>query len=204
MKSVKNDDRMLVIYFGALVGAFIGAKLAFMVAEGWLYQGENAWRYWLVGKSVTGALLGGFLGVELMKKFVKYTKATGDKFALIIPLGIITGRLGCLSHGCCGGVLLENGQVWPAVPVEIGYNLLIWLLIYILHRIQLLKNQLFHLYLISYGIFRFFHEFMRTTPKLVHGLSGYQYIALALAFVGFFAYAKRSRKYSKFPLSKNE
>lgn len=191
LKSAKTDERLILIYFGAFIGAFIGAKLAFILAEGIFYQGEDVLRYWLIGKSVTGALLGGFLGVELIKKLVKYKKPTGDKFALIIPIGIITGRLGCLSHGCCGGIMLDSGKHWSAAPVEIAFNLIIWLVLYLIHRKSMAKYQLFHIYLIAYGVFRFLHEFMRATPKVYQSISGYQLVALVLAIVGTIAYIKR-------------
>ena len=191
LKSSKDDDRLLLVYFGSLAGAFIGAKIAYLLSEGWLYSGENAWRYWLSGKSVTGALLGGFLGVELVKKLVGYEKPTGDKFALIIPFGIIIGRLGCLCHGCCGGVHLDSGLQWPAVPVEIVFNLLIWWVMFQLYRAKVFRYQLFHLYLLFYGVFRFGHEFMRSTPKVILGMSGYQWIALVMIIVALVTYFKR-------------
>jgi phosphatidylglycerol:prolipoprotein diacylglycerol transferase len=46
------------------------------------------------------------------------------------------------------------------------------------------RGQHFHLYLIAYGTFRFFHEFLRDTPKLVGPISGYQIAALALVALG--------------------
>ena len=47
-----------------------------------------------------------------------------------------------------------------------------------------LKGQLFHLYLISYGIFRFWHEFHRETPRILGPFSGYHFGALALVALG--------------------
>jgi len=182
-----------MVYFGAVAGAFIGAKIAYLLSEGWMYTGPDAWRYWIVGKSITGALLGGFLGVELVKRMVGYKKPTGDKFALVIPLGIVIGRLGCLSHGCCGGILLRDGVRWPAVPVEIGFNVIIWFIMYNLFKKGRMLNQLFHFYLIAYGVFRFSHEFLRVTPKMILGLSGYQWIALLMAAVGAVAYQTRKQ-----------
>ena len=194
LRSSKGDERLVVIYFGALAGAFVGAKLAYMIAEGWLHTGEGAWRHWVVGKSITGALLGGFVMVELVKKLVRYSKPTGDRFALIIPVGVIVGRLGCMSHGCCGGVLLESGVSWPAVSVEIAFNVVIWGVCYSLYRRGILLNQLFHVYLISYGGFRFVHEFMRLNPRILLGLSGYQWISVCMIVVGIVAFSKRMRQ----------
>src|SRR5688572_23702762 len=65
----KKDGRVALIYFGGLVGAFAGAKLAFLLAEGWLhFKDPNRWLIWLSGKSVMGALPGGWVGVELAKR----------------------------------------------------------------------------------------------------------------------------------------
>jgi len=47
-----------------------------------------------------------------------------------------------------------------------------------------LRNQLFHVYLVTYGAFRFAHEFMRDTPRLWGPFSGYQLFALATLALG--------------------
>ena len=46
--------------------------------------------------------------------------------------------------------------------------------------------------MLSYGLFRFAHEFMRDTPKIWLGLSGYQGISLAMALLGFFMLLRRA------------
>jgi phosphatidylglycerol:prolipoprotein diacylglycerol transferase len=205
IRASKEDSRLPLIYAAALGGAFLGAKLAYLGAEGWLVAaGDHRWIHWLTGKSVTGALLGGFVAVELVKRIVGYTKPTGDKFALIVPLGIMIGRLGCLTHGCCQGIPCELGPFsthgpdgaanWPAVPVEILFNLGAFTAVLLLRRAGRFPGQLFHLYLIAYGLFRFGHEFLRATPKPFLGLSGYQIIAALLAVVGIVAYRVRARQ----------
>lgn len=175
----KSDGRLPLIYFGGLAGAFIGAKLAYLFAEGWLhFDHPQRWALWLSGKSVMGALPGGWLGVEIAKKAMDYREPTGDRFALILPVPLLLGRLGCLHAGCCQGLARPWG-VWPAVPVEIGFQVTMLVVLLFLNVRHLLKGQHFHLYLIAYGLFRFGHEFLRATPKPLLGLSGYQWIALA-------------------------
>jgi hypothetical protein len=63
----------------------------------------DRWLRLATGKSVLGALLGGYAGVELAKHALGLRAATGDLFALVAPLGIGIGRVGCLLHGCCLG-----------------------------------------------------------------------------------------------------
>lgn len=188
----KKDSRVAFIYVFGLLGAFIGAKLAFLFAEGWLYFNEaNRWLVWLSGKSIMGALPGGWIGVEMAKKSLGYRETTGDRFALLLPVPLILGRIGCLYAGCCGGKMGSLGQ-WPSVQVEITFQIFALAALLILRRNQWQTGQHFHLFLIGYGLFRFFHEFMRATPKPFFGTSGYQWIALATVFAAVIAYRRRT------------
>src|SRR6266536_3016263 len=91
----RRDSRLVLIYIAALAGAFLGAKLVYLGAEGWLHW-HDANRWWILatGKSITGALLGGYAAVEIAKRLLGYTSATGDWFAIIAPVGIMLGRVG--------------------------------------------------------------------------------------------------------------
>ena len=200
------------MFVGAIAGAYLGAKLLYLAAEGWMHCGIDLWLYQLAaGKTIVGALLGGYAGVEIAKKLIGYAKPTGDWFAVGVPLSIAAGRLGCLRYGCCPGkVCAKPGwftitdragvERWPAVPLELGFNLLfIVMILPLVLRRKVLENspfagQLFHLYLISYGAFRFWHEFHRDTPTVLFGLSGYQLGAVALICLGSLRGISRSRK----------
>jgi phosphatidylglycerol:prolipoprotein diacylglycerol transferase len=201
----RRDSRLVPIYIGALVGAFFGAKLVYLFAEGWLhFHDPNRWVVLATGKSILGALLGGYAGVEAAKKLVGYRSATGDLFALIAPIGIMLGRVGCIMHGCCLGQVCEPGWFtvsdaagaarWPAAHVELLFNLAAFCVLVILRRSAIFKNQLFHVYLIAYGLFRFAHEFWRETPRLLGPISGYQIAALAVAALGAIGFAVRSKR----------
>lgn len=203
----RRDARLPAVYLGALLGAFTGAKLVYLAAEGWLHwQAPDRWFIWATGKTILGALLGGYLGVELAKKAVGFTAPTGDLFAVVAPIGIVLGRVGCLLHGCCPGQECAShwwalrdaagAPRWPAVPVEIAFNLVALAAFLGMRRRGVLAGQHFHLYLIAYGAFRFAHEFFRATPRLAFGLTGYHVAALAcvaLGAWGFWLRAKSSR-----------
>ncbi len=194
INTARADSQLTLIYICALTCAFIGAKIAYLFAEGWMHTSEDKWLHWLSGKSITGALIGGFLGVEVFKKILNYHKITGDRFALIVPFSIILGRLGCLTQGCCSGIPyhLPGGlEKWPAVPIEILFNIISIAIFLSLRTKKLQTYQHFHLYLIGYGGFRFFHEFLRSTPKPFFGFSGYQVIALGILSIGLIFYLKR-------------
>jgi len=192
----KRDDRLLPVYIGGLCGAFIGAKIVYILAEGWMHFGEeNMWLHLATGKTIVGALLGGYAGVELCKKLMGYKSATGDWFAIIAPVGIILGRIGCLLHGCCLGnecpaawySIQDSAGVdrWPAVPAEILFNVAFLLIVLVqLRPNQILPGQHFHIYLVAYGVFRLGHEMVRATPKVIGPMSGYQIASIAMVVLG--------------------
>jgi phosphatidylglycerol:prolipoprotein diacylglycerol transferase len=193
-REAKKDRRVVVIYAAGLVGAFAGAKLAFLFAEGWLhFHDPNRWAVWLSGKSIMGALPGGWITVEAAKYGLGYQKITGDRFAMLLPLPLILGRIGCLSAGCCGGIACGTAR-WPSVPVEISFQAIALSCLWLIRHNDWQRGQHFHLYLIAYSLFRFAHEFMRATPKPFMGLSGYQLIGLATAIAAIAAYRHRAEK----------
>lgn len=200
----RRDDRLLLVYFAALLGAFFGAKVVYLLAEGWIdWPQPDRWRRLLTGKTIIGGLLGGYASVEIAKRLVGYRSATGDWFALIVPVGILFGRVGCWLHGCCLGHVCEASwfslrdrsgvERWPAVPVEIIFNVATLLAALLLRRRKILPGQHFHLYLMAYGMFRFAHEFFRDTPRVLGPLSGYALAALATAGLGLAGFMVRRR-----------
>lgn len=195
------------VLFGAVLGVVLGAKLGFVFAEGYAafhLPFGKALPTLMQGKTVTGGLLGGYAGVEMAKWWVGHRTATGDVFALVIPGTLIFGRIGCLAAGCCLGVPMEPAWYtaidphaasrWPAVPVEIVFNILFlgWAWGHGRHNVKL-RGQLFHLYLIAYGLFRVAHESMRATPRMWDLFSGYQLLALAMVALGSWRFVQRQR-----------
>jgi phosphatidylglycerol:prolipoprotein diacylglycerol transferase len=204
-----SDRRLPAIYLAGLIGAILGAKIVYMLAEGWMLwpnyaeQPKLVWQEWFTGKTVTGALLGGYLSVELTKKWLKYPRATGDLFAVLAPLGLGLGRVGCWAQGCCLGITKNAGwwtitdvhgtHRWPSVQIELLFNITLFAFALVCWRRHLFEGQLFHIYLIAYGLFRFGHEFLRATPTIVGPISGYQFAALCILALGAVRYRQRER-----------
>ena len=200
----KRDERLVFIYIAALAGAFLGAKLVYLGAEGWMHwRDDDRWLQFATGKSILGALLGGYVGVEIAKHIINYTNPTGDLFAVIAPVGILVGRVGCLLHGCCLGRVCEPSWYtmndasgvsrWPAVPVEMAFNAAALIVALILRRARVLPGQHFHLYLMGYGVFRFVHEFYRATPVVAGPISGYAIAAFGVFTLGLCGFVRRQR-----------
>lgn len=203
-----SDPALLVVYIGALGGAFLGAKLAYLFAEIWFAWGRpDFWLRVVTGKSVLGGLLGGYAGVEIMKKLVGHDKSTGDAFAVILPVGLMLGRVGCWLHGCCLGrevgahfalALRDRDGIarWPSVQAEMTFLAVMLVLILVWKARGSFRDRLFFIFLAAYGAFRFLHEWLRDTPKWGGAVSGYQIIALAMAVLGVVMAVKRSREIS--------
>jgi phosphatidylglycerol---prolipoprotein diacylglyceryl transferase len=201
----KHDPSLLLVYIGALGGAFIGAKLAYIFAEVWFdWSAPDFWLRLATGKSILGGLLGGYAGVEMMKRLVGHERSTGDAFAVILPVGLLLGRVGCWMHGCCLGKCVPENFVltvrdraavtrWPAVQVEMVFLVVMLALIWFWKTRGVFRDRLFFVFLTAYGVFRFAHEWMRETPKWWGMCSGYQVIALAMAVLGVVMFVRRSR-----------
>lgn len=206
----RYDSRLVLVYIAALTGAFLGAKLVYLGAEGWLHWHDaNRWLVLATGKSITGALLGGYAAVEIAKHLLGYRGVTGDWFAIIAPAGIMLGRVGCLLQGCCLGRVCDANWYtindphgvarWPAVPVEFIFNAVLLGVVLILRWRRILPGQHFHIYLMAYGVFRFFHEFLRDTPQIIGPFSGYQLAALGVAALGTIGFVRRQPCRNKAP-----
>lgn len=204
-RNAKQDRRWAAIYIAALCGAFIGAKLGYLAVEGRLDLAHQDWlQRWATGKTVIGALAGGFVSVEAAKKLLGWKSATGDAFAVMAPIGIGLGRMGCWKAGCCLGVRCAHEWYaipdsagdfrWPAVPLDWAFQWLFAASAWFCRSKGYFRNQLFHLYLIAYGSFRFFVEWKRDTPKFAGGWSGYQLLSLLLVLIGGIGYWNRHRK----------
>mgnify|MGYP002631821726 CR=1 FL=1 len=204
LRMTNRDRRLAWIYLGGFIGAFAGAKLAFFVVDGWsAWDSPQPWQALITGKSILGALPGGYVGVEIAKKLTGYDKPTGDYFALVAPLGILIGRVGCLLHGCCPGRIFDqpgfsipdiHGVLrWPAVPVEMAFNLVAFFVFLWMRRTHRLPGQHFHIYMMAYGIFRMLHEPLRETVRLNTYVTGYGLVACAVFTFGLFGFLRRQQ-----------
>jgi prolipoprotein diacylglyceryltransferase len=190
------DRRRYYIMQGiTAVCAVLGAKLAVVLGDAlWPLHEFDGWASLLdSGRSIAGALLFGFLGVEAAKPLLRYDIPPNDRFAIVLPFSIGLGRIGCLIVGCCRGlpydgpwaITYADGIPRHAAPLyEMVFHWTMGFLLIALWRRQLLFGRLFALYLVSYGVFRYFSEYLRETPKAYGGLSAYQIMGLAMIVAG--------------------
>ena len=84
----------------AVAGAALGSKFLY-----WLEDPRQTLEnlhnpaYWIGGKTIVGALIGGLLTVELTKRYIGLRTSTGDLYAIPLAIGIAIGRIGCFLTG---------------------------------------------------------------------------------------------------------
>ena len=180
-------EQNLWLIVGAIFGALIGSKVL-----AWLESWPDYWPHrfdaaaWIGGKTIVGGLLGGWAGVELVKKRLHITRSTGDAFVFPLIFGMAVGRIGCFLTGLedhtCGlattlpwGVDFGDGiRRHPAQLYDIAFLALLAIALWIWNRTPHPNGRLFRLFLLSYLLWRFAVEFLK--PRYTHlGLSAIQF-----------------------------
>jgi len=185
-----------------LLGAILGAKFAVVMGDAmWPIRAFSDWPSLLYsGRSIVGALLFGFLAAELAKPLMGYKRPPNDRFAILLPFSIAIGRVGCWFAGCCLGLPIESGHVEAIEPsltlhpiplYEMVFHISIGTTLVFLYRQRRFSGQLFAIFMVSYGTFRYASETLRATEKAFYGLSAYQWFALALILAGMVSYSAR-------------
>lgn len=117
-----------------------------------------------------------------------------DTFALYALPSLILMRINCLISGCCGGRAIgATGLTWPTREIEIIFYFV--LLAVFFHREKTsgkrVNGDLFPLFMMIYGLFRFMEEFFREGSGLLHIAHLWSIISFA---AGFSVYAEMHRR----------
>ena len=181
-----------------LMGAVLGAKLGMIFylppdEFGRLFSGVADLR--VDGKTVLGALTGGYLGGELGKKIFGVDFSTGDALAVALPVGQALGRLGCFLADCCYGThsaLPWATESWGAArhPVQLYEAALCLLLaggLFAIRKRPRPAGHLFRYYLIAYVSIRFVLEFFRGDPQHMVGPLSWAQVYCLIVAAGFLA-----------------
>ena len=197
LKKVQGDhidsSNRLWIVTGATLGSFIGSSLIGGLENPvGLMQSSNVFVYFYTNKTIVGGLLGGLLGVELIKKIISEPSSSGDLFTYPIILALIVGRIGCFSMGIYeetyglptslpwGINLGDNILRHPVCLYEILFLIADWILIAQLNKKYTLQSgSMFKVFMISYLCFRLLLDFIKPHYTFSFGLSTIQLICVA-------------------------
>ncbi|MDO9629401.1 MAG: prolipoprotein diacylglyceryl transferase [Acholeplasmataceae bacterium] len=127
-----------------------------------------------------GGLIGGFASfLFLMKHFYKDDNKDMKKIGNTVITGVVLahafGRIGCFCAGCCFGIPTESylGVIFPhghahtlypdvsVYPTQLFEAIFLFILFFVLIKVKSFKDKEVQIYLISYGIWRIFIEFIR-------------------------------------------
>ena len=140
--------------------------------------------------------------------FIKFNGRENVMTALnagVMPLvlGQATGRIGCYFSGCCYGKLIAHSNLLSSFFARHPTQIYESLFLFILFAFFSLKDKLriciadIYLYLMFYGTFRFFIEFLRGDYRghYLYGLSPSQWLSLVIIMgMSIFLTTKSGRK----------
>ncbi len=177
----------LALLAGCILGAVLGAK-----GLGWLQTPFDPLTGAILppGKTIVGGLLGGWLGIEMVKIGLQIRQRTGDVYLLPMALGLSLGRVGCFLTGLSDGThgnpsvlpwAVDFGDGIPRHPTQAYESLfvLIWgLALYLgLLRVQSPGSR-FRLFMAGYLLFRFASEWLKPVMMIYGGLSAIAWASL--------------------------
>ena len=187
---ILEDDQHWLILAAAAIGALLGSRILALLEQA--PRLHLTWRLLLLpgGKTVVGGLLGGWIGVGLIKRFRAIHSPTGDLFAVPLCLGIAIGRIGCFLTGLADGTYgiptvrpwgVNFGDGVARHPTQLYEILFLIALAVILQRYnQRLhpEGATFHLFLAAYLSWRLLIDFIKPQP-LIYGLNLIQWACVA-------------------------
>ena len=178
--ALSSTDRTRVL-LGLVPGVIVGAKLPVLLSYGFHLS------FIISGKSIFGALMGAYIGINIVKYFYGMKGNYGDRFVIPLCVAVAFGKIGCYLNGCCGGIETDfilnianhcGVSVHPTQLYSSVFHVIFAMVFYFLYRKKYLLTMHFVLYMIFYSIFRFSIEFIRTEPPIVLGFTVYQVMAL--------------------------
>lgn len=199
------DAPIVWISLAAIVGGAIGARTitAWEHVEYYAAFGDRPLTELIEGsgKSIIGAVVGGYVATVLAKRRFGYTRATGDCYVLAIPVATAIGRVGCFlselplgtpttlpwgipvspataaAFAACPGC---TSPMHPSMLYEILFNFVaIAVILRYRDRVPISGDAL-KLYLLAAAIFRFLVEFVRGNEPQAFGLTGPQWVLIPL------------------------
>ena len=213
------EPHIVWISMAAVLGAVIGSR----VATAW--ERPDWWVAYAAlplsqalevsGKSIIGAIAGGYLAIVLSKRAFDYRRSTGDAYVIAIPVATAIGRIGCFlselplgsptalpwgvsvnpaaaaAFASCAGC---DQPMHPTMLYEIGFNIVAAFLIWRFRSRVPAPGDALKLYLVGAATFRFLVEFIRTSPPQALGLTAPQWVLVPFIALLVLHFARQARR----------
>lgn len=202
----QNPEIIWDLSVWVIVAAFIGARLVHAVYEPATYLQDplEFLRIWHGGFSIMGGFLGALpAGIWFLRRRHVDVFAYSDTAVFGLPLGIFIGRIGCfLIHDHPG--TLTNFPLGVQYPDGVRHDhglydsingLILFLLFLLLAQRGAKTGTYVVVFLIWYGIVRFFLDFLRATNGPIvdtryFSLTPAQYLAIVMVAGGVWVWKK--------------
>lgn len=170
------DSLFLLLPF-IFIGAFLGAMIFDKIA----HWGENGAKWYepagisFAGGLILGVILFAVGHLLVMKKGFKQMLKDAEMFIIPVLIAHAFGRIGCFCAGCCYGKPsdsflavtfpegsvqhIQYGYITPVLPTQLFEAGFLFIMAFITFRF-IIQYRL-PIYLMSYGVFRFFLEYLR-------------------------------------------
>jgi len=210
-------DKVFNIYFITLFSLYFGGKIGFVLLNLPIKSLlSNPLELLMVivlpnegGLTIIGAIVGALISLFLSSRLynLDFLKVA-DLFAVVAPLSIAIGRIGCLMAGCCYGKVCHNCVLTielagaPRYPTQLMESSLSLLAFFYLSREsmggEIKKGTILAKFFIAYGIIRFFVEFFRDSQKITNifslDISWAQVFSLFFIILGLIGLKMNSQK----------
>ena len=203
-----SPDLVTDVSVWGLLAGIVGSRLAYLIRFPEEFHGlTDFFKIWQGGLIFYGGLIGAvatILGYLWWKK--QRIVPVLDVLAPSLALGHAFGRVGCILHGCCYGLVLKNQQAWyglayppdsppcsvapagtkflPIQLIEAANLLAVFVILTLFFKKRKAPGQVTALYLVLYAVARFVDEFWRGDAKNAEVLSTAQWISVGLFFAG--------------------
>lgn len=189
-------ETILGLICGCLFGAWIGSKLLLVLGSPRQFLTLHGQIQGLAeGKTTVGALLGGWAGIEVVKRVLRLHTPTGEFFVYPLALAIAIGRLGCFlsglpdhTHGVASTLpwAVDFGDGVRRHPSQIYEAIYVLLLAVAVHRFTGGRMgspaEIFRRFLTGYFLFRVIADFLKPRDTILLNLDATQMVS-ALAVV---------------------
>lgn len=122
------------------------------------------------GQSLYGGIfLLPIIYIVVAKLFRLKLYAVFDVFTMCTITTLLFARVACIFTGCCYGTFIPGSESirWPTREIEILFYIVLIIALYKRNIHNSLPGGIWPIYMISYGIFRFFEEWIREEDQII-------------------------------------
>lgn len=204
-KNILTAGKRHAVTAGALFGAFFGAKLVVLMNHPEVLSSTKLAQFFMSGKGLVGALVFGWLFVEIAKLLTGVKVKTGDRFVEPLLLGIALGRIGCFLSGKYDqtygiqsraidlfGFSFDPGfdfgdglKRYPCQLYEIVAIVVFWIWLRLNRKNSFFSKpgMQYRCFMLFYMSFRFLIDFIKPVPHLYWGLNAEQFLAIPVIII---------------------